>query len=348
MINKLNLTELLKISSLLLLMDCSVCAQEISYVRKNKSAREIQYTEEVCYSRSILVKDSIVYTANSNGALYATNLKTKSTVNLLMDRKFEEMRDIEFSGKEILGLQSGSFGMLARTDSTKFIEFILPDSNMWAGTFLDGMDILNNSGFIMGDPKKGFFSLYYSEDAGIVWKECEGKVAAIDGEAGFAASGTNVQVLNDSTYYFVSGGRKSRFFKTSNKGKTWQISSLPYMPSMSSGAFSIHMFSEKEGVIVGGDFKNPELNLNISFFTDDGGKFWINSEIQPRGYRSCVTIQNGVFYTCGTNGLDYSKDSGKTWIPFANGKFYALFSDGLSLFATAENGSFKIFDLINL
>ncbi len=342
-----NLTGLLKISSLILIFNSSAIAQENSYVRKNKSARKIQYSLELCYSRSILVKDSMVYTANSNGALYATNLKTEKSTNLLLNNKFEEMRDIEFSGQEILGMQSGTYGVLAKTNSEELIEYIIPKSGMWMGTFLDGMDILSNTGFIMGDPKKGFFSLYYSENAGLEWKECEGKVAAMEGEAGFAASGTNVQVLNDSTFLFVSGGRKSRFFKTTNKGKTWQITSVPYMTSLSSGAFSIQMFSEQVGVIVGGDYNNPDLRLNISFFTDDGGKFWINSQIQPRGYRSCVIEAKGVFYTCGTNGLDFSKDFGNTWEPFANGNFYALFSDGKNLYATTENGSFKIFDLIN-
>jgi len=344
----LNLTGLLKISSLLLIFNSSVSAQENRYVRKNKSARKIQYTKHLCYSRSILVKDSMVYTANSNGALYATNLKTEKSTNLLKNRKFEEMRDLEFSGKDILGMQSGTYGLIAKTDTENFIEYITPKSSMWIGTFLDGMDILKNTGFIMGDPKKGFFSLYYSENAGLEWKECDGKVAAMDGEAGFAASGTNVQVLNDSTFVFVSGGSKSRFFKTTNKGKTWKITSLPYMTSESSGAFSIYMFSEQIGVIVGGDYKNPDLSLNISFFTDDGGEFWINSETQPRGYRSCVIEEKGVFYACGTNGLDYSQDFGNTWKPFANGNFYALFSYEEKLYATTDNGSFKIFDLVNL
>ncbi len=79
--------------------------------------------------------------------------------------------------------------------------------------------------------------------------------------------------MNDSTFIFVSGGKKSRFFKSTDKGKSWKITSLPYLTSETSGAFSICMISEKIGVIVGGDYSNPDLCLNTCFYTDDGGEY---------------------------------------------------------------------------
>lgn len=341
-----NLIGILKISSFLLLFIHPVTAQDNKYTRKNKNAKIIQYTTDKCYSRSILIKDSIVYTANSNGSLYATDLKTNSSYNLLQNKKFEEMRDLGFSGDYLFGMQSGTYGLLAKTDGEKFIDYITPSSSMWIETFLDGMDFFGSTGFIMGDPKEGYFSLYYCTDGGNTWLECPGKVACYEGEAGFAASGTNVQVLNDSTFIFVSGGKKSRFFKSTDQGNTWAITSLPYLTSESSGAFSIHMISENTGVIVGGDYANPDLDLNTCFYTDDGGKFWINAEEQTRGYRSCVIYVNGVFYACGTNGIDYSMDDGITWKPFAHGNFFSMCADEHSMFATIPNGSFQIFDLV--
>ena len=240
------------ISSIFIFLVAFVFGQENKYTRKNKSAQTIQYsTEKGCYSRSIIVKDSLVYTANSNGSMYATNLKTSKSTNLLANKRFEEMRDIEFSGENLFGMQSGSYGLLAQTNGQKFIDYITPTSSMWIGTFLDGMDFHNKIGFIMGDPKKGYFSLYKSIDGGLKWNECDGKLEAFEGEAGFAASGTNVQVLNDSTFYFVSGGKKSRFFKSTDQGKSWKSTSLPYMTSESSGAFSVCMINDSVGVIVG-------------------------------------------------------------------------------------------------
>lgn len=256
------------------------------------------------------------------------------------------MRDLEWCGEYLLGMQSGTYGLLAKTDGKKFIDYVTPSTSIWIDKFLDGMDFYENTGFIMADPKDGLFSLYFSEDGGTNWKECEGKVAHYEGEAGFAASGTNVQVLNDSTFIFVSGGKKSRYFRSTDKGKSWKITSIPYMTSESSGAFSICMISDSVGVIVGGDYMNPDLCMNTCFYTDDAGEFWINAEEQTRGYRSCVHYANGVFYAAGTNGIDYSTDNGITWKPFANGNFFALCSDEKSLYATIPGGSFQVFELV--
>lgn len=341
-----NLISGIKLSSLLILFCSSLFAQENKHTRKNKNAPIIQYTIDKCYSRSILVKDSIVYTANSNGSMYATDLRTNTSINILQNKKFEEMRDLEFSGDYLFGMQSGTYGLLAKTDGTKFIDYITPASSMWIDKFLDGMDFYGQTGFIMGDPKNGIFSLYHSEDGGNTWKECEGKVETYEGEAGFAASGTNVQVLNDSTFIFVSGGKKSRYFRSTDKGKSWKITSLPYMTGESSGAFSICMISDSVGVIVGGDYANPDLCMNTCFYTDDAGTFWINAEEQTRGYRSCVIFADGVFYAAGTNGLDFSTDNGITWKPFANGNFFSLCADEEHLYATTQKGSFQIFELI--
>ncbi len=321
--------------------------QENKYTRHNKNAPVLSYTTDKCYARSIVIHDSLVFTGNSNGALYRYDLRTKESVNLMKNKKFEEMRDLAFVDGHLIGMQSGSFGLLVRTSPTAFESYISMNNSDWIGTFLDGMDFYGNVGFIMGDPKNDFFSLFYSTDKGATWKACEGKVKAMPGEEGFAASGTNVQVLNDSTLIFVSGGRKSRYFKSTDQGKTWNATSLPYLTSESSGAFSICMISENEGVIVGGDYANPDLNLNTCFYTDDGGKFWLNAEKQPRGYRSCVIEKNGVFYACGTNGIDFSTDKGKSWRPFAHGNFFTMTSDETHLYATIPDGKIQVFDLIN-
>jgi len=322
-------------------------SQLSKYHKKNAQDSVIlQYSTANCNSRSLIVKDSILYSANSNGALYRYDLRTDSVTNLLGERKFEEMRDIEFVGDTLYGMQSGSYGVLARVVNSTFDTYIIAKKKLWYKVFLDGMDFYKSTGFIMGDPVNGFFTLSYSEDGGNTWQACEGKVEANKGEAGFAASGTNVQVLNDSTFIFVSGGLKSRFFKSTNKGKTWVSTSLPYLTNESSGAFSIHMINEKEGVIVGGDWANPDLNLNTAFFTNDGGEFWENAEKQPRGYRSCVIEAKNTMYAAGTNGIDISFDKGETWIPFADGNYLTLTADDKHLYASMPKGRVRVLELV--
>jgi hypothetical protein len=92
-----NLMSALRIFSIIMLFVSNVISQENKYTRKNKTAKIIQYTTDKCYSRSIVFKDSIVYSGNSNGSLYSTNLRNEVSMNLLKNKKFEEMRDIEFS-----------------------------------------------------------------------------------------------------------------------------------------------------------------------------------------------------------------------------------------------------------
>jgi len=343
MINSMRLLSL----SLFVLCFLSAHAQESRYQKKNAQDTIIlQYSNANCNSRSLIVKDSVLYSANSNGALYSYDLKTGKSTNLMENKKFEEMRDIEFVGDTLYGMQSGTYGILARIVESTFDTYIIAKKNLWYKVFLDGMDFHNNTGFIMGDPVNGTFTLSFTEDGGQNWQACEGKVQAIEGEAGFAASGTNVKVLNDSTFIFVSGGLKSRFFKSTNKGKTWVSTSLPYLTNESSGAFSICMLNDQEGVIVGGDWANPDLNLNTAFFTNDGGEFWENADKQPRGYRSCVIEANKAMYAAGTNGIDISFDKGETWIPFADGNYLALTADDKHLYASMLKGKIRVFELV--
>ena len=295
------------------------------------------------YARGLLVEDHRIFTGNSDGTLYYFNTEKETVQMLFRLDNFVEMRDIERSGDFIMGIQSGETGKLVRISNGGATEIIQPE--IWKGVFLDGMDFYGDQGFIMGDPINGIFSLFHSDDKGLNWSKCEGDVEAIKDEAGFAASGTNVQVLNDSTYIFVTGGKQSRYIKSTDNGKTWKDVVLPYYPGEGSGAFSIHFSDENTGMIVGGDYTNPDLKLNTCFYTQDGGESWFNPKNTPRGYRSCVFEKDGVYYCCGRNGIDFSTDGGVNWTAFADGTFYSLGANDQSLIATTTEGKIQLFTL---
>jgi len=334
------------ISSLLLCL-LAFGQKENRYTRTNTTAPVITYSQDLSYSRSLIVDGEQVFLASSNGSLFQYNLITGATKNLMRGRNFEEMRDIALVDSKLVGMQSGKSGLIALMDTTHFIKFCYPQKKVeWMGVFLDGMDFSGKTGFMMGDPIKGFFSLYLTKDGGSTWQLCEGKIAALEGEAGFAASGTNVQVLNDSTFMFVSGGSKSRLFRSVDTGKNWETFEIPFLKGAASGAFSLYFKDLNNGVVVGGDYENPTLSKNNCYFTNDGGKFWVNPKEQVHGYRSCVIEKNEVLYACGTTGIDYSTDFGNTWIPFAYGNYFSLATNGTHLFATIPKGSFQQFKLI--
>ncbi|OFZ62278.1 MAG: hypothetical protein A3D92_24880 [Bacteroidetes bacterium RIFCSPHIGHO2_02_FULL_44_7] len=316
------------------------------YIKKNQKAPVISYGDSLIYARGLHNDSLRIFIGNSDGSVYYYHLGKQKSQLIFKMPEVDEIRDIEKSGNALIAMHSGDNGKLAIIQLDGGVKMLmLPE---WKGVFLDGLDILDKRAFLMGDPVAGKFSLFHSADGGYSWERCAGEVSAADGEAGFAASGTNVQILNDSTYVFISGGLKSRFFKSSDNGRTWTAVDMPYYPGESAGGYSLCFANDSVGVIVGGDYRDVDLGKNSCFFTKDGGKSWYNSQKTVRGYRSCVFYANQVFYSCGTNGIDFSVDGGQEWIPFADGNYFTLGATKDALIATTKNGSFQLFDLIEV
>lgn len=314
------------------------------YIKTNGDPTTHAYGDSAIYARGLYNDSTRIFVGNSDGSIYYINLENNQSKLIFKMRHIDEIRDIEKYDDYIIAMHSGMDSQLIFVSLNGTMNILsLP---MWQGVFLDGMDFMGKRGFLMGDPTMGNFNLFHSNDGGRKWTRCAGTVPAIKGEAGFAASGTNVQILNDSTYIFVSGGAQSRFFKSTDNGASWKNVVLPYYPGESTGAYSICFSNELEGVVVGGDYKDADISLNTCFYTEDGGESWFNSPKPVRGYRSCVYHTGDVFYACGRNGIDFSIDGGKEWIPYANGSFFSLSSTKDKLIATTTNGKIVFFDLI--
>lgn len=315
------------------------------YVRKNKDAPITQYADSGMYARGLYVDSTLLYIGNSNGAIYRYDTEKNTSFLLAKYPSFTEVRDIEVGNGFIYGMQSGDNGKLIKIGPkgpTGFVE--LPE---WKGVFFDAFDFEGEVGFLMGDPVDGIFTLFHTKNGGKSWERCAGDVKAITGEAGFAASGSNVRVMNDSTYMFISGGMSSNFYKSTNSGASWTRVQLPYYPAETIGAYSMCFSDEKIGVIVGGNYKQPELKMNTTYYTSDGGETWYNAITPPNGYRSCVYFVDGIYYACGRNGIDYSDNNGKDWIPFAEGAFFSMTSVNNKLIATMQNARFQTFELVD-
>lgn len=334
----------LVIVSFLMLGSIHEChAQTKKYVRKNRTAPVIIYGDTNMYSRGIYVDSSVVYFASSDGSVIKYNFTENKASRVIKLANRGENRDIEASNGVLFVMQSGDNGSVTKIDTSGYVGFIEPRE--WKGVFMDALDFNGPTGFLLGDPVDGNFTLYHTTNSGISWKPCEGKVPAITGEAAFAASGTNVHIANDSTYFFISGGMRSRFHKSMDNGKTWTSVDLPYYPSATTGAYSMCFADDQNGVIVGGNYKQPELKMNTTYYTHDGGETWYNSFNPPGGYRSCVIHHNGIYYACGQTGIDFSYD-GEEWIPFADGKYFAMSVCNEQLIATMRHGRFQSFDLV--
>ncbi len=327
----------LSLSLLALILGLNVFSQDDLY--KERPFLLHRFGEETTSARGICVVDSIMYLSTSTGEVIRYNLNNEELIQLSDGTKFPELRDIACFESHVVVLCSHTeAGLVFFTSNSKAASPIRATPTSWNNFFLDGMDFYKSNGFLMGDPVDGKFGLFYSDNEGKEWEKCLGELSADTGEGGFAASGTNVQVLNESTFLFVSGGSRSRFFKSTNQGKVWDFIDLPFDTLNSSGPFSVHFSTEKKGIIVGGDYLKPNETKLTSLYTKNGGKKWKKSKKQCNGYRSCVVSNGTLAFACGTNGIDISKNNGKTWKPFAVTNCLAMAIVGEKLFVTTGYG----------
>ena len=193
-----------------------------------------------------------------------------------------------------------------------------------AGTFLDAIRFWDaRHGIAMSDPVAGRFLVLVTADGGDSWTEVTADriPTALEGEGGFAASGSCLTVFGSSHAWFASGGAKvARVYRTVDRGRTWTVHDTPLRAATSSaGIFSIAFRDALHGVIAGGDYQQPMLRGRNLARTSDGGRTWalVDSAVSPAGYRSAVAYVPGisarVLVAVGLSGTDISRDRGGSW-----------------------------------
>ncbi len=219
--------------------------------------------------------------------------------------------------------------------------------------FYDSMfiDIKTGFGVVIGDPTEDCLSVLLTENSGKNWKKipCDILPKIVEGEAAFAASDTNVKIV-DGVIYIISGGKKSRLFMSEDKGSTWQVFDTPIIQGEAmTGAFSMDFYNKRKGIIVGGNYENKKDNSVNKAITRNGGKTWKTvSKDEAFGYASCVQFmpksRGKVLYTCGTSGVYYSTTFGEKWTKILEDTdFYALrFSGKNNIYLAGKNKVTKI------
>jgi photosystem II stability/assembly factor-like uncharacterized protein len=192
------------------------------------------------------------------------------------------------------------------------------------GTFLDALRFWDaRHGIAMSDPVGGKFLLLTTSDGGATWQEIpsESIPPALEGEGGFAASGSCLAVYGASHAWVVSGGaRVARVYHSADRGRTWTVHDTPLRAGVASaGIFSIAFRDARNGVIAGGDYQQPTLRGRNLAVTSDGGATWTltDSASAPAGYRSSVAFvpatRSNSMVAVGLTGTDVSTDGGRSW-----------------------------------
>ena len=193
--------------------------------------------------------------------------------------------------------------------------------------FLDAIHFSDeNNGTVIGDPIEGHLFILTTNNKGATWVQKPNtffQSTLKNGEAFFASSNSNLIQIGNKLL-FVTGGLSSRLWING------MAEAMPIMQGTSStGANSIAISPNgSRVVVVGGDFANDSIAIqNIvgyqlsetpkSSVKDLSTTQLIFKKIDianPKGYKSCVEfIDNNRLITCGTSGVDISKNNGASW-----------------------------------
>ena len=171
-------------------------------------------------------------------------------------------------------------------------------------------------GIALSDSVDGKFPLIATSD-GMNWNPVAVKKmpAALPSEGAFAASGTCIATVGKNDVWFGTGGPAARVFHSPDRGQTWTVAETPIIHGAATqGVFSLVFWTKKDGVAVGGDYKEPEKTENVAAFTHDGGKTWKLHETTAR-ISLGVAVGTQSLVAVGTSGVDVSLDGGNSWDP---------------------------------
>ena len=192
-----------------------------------------------------------------------------------------------------------------------------------AGVFLDAIAFWDDRhGIAMSDPVGGKLFILATDDGGETWTQVPADAAppVLPGEAAFAASGTCLVVQGSSNVWIgTGGGARARVFRSTDRGRTWQVADTPlHAGNAASGIFSLAFSDSRHGVAVGGEYSKPKEEFDNVAVTDDGGATWRRARGPlPRGYMSAVAFvpasAGRQLVAVGLGGTARSDDAGEGW-----------------------------------
>lgn len=302
-------------SLLLVALSFFLNAQQIKILNEEK--KDISF-------RGLSVLDNGVFWVSGNKGTVGMSFNGGKTIKWVNPKGYEnrDFRDIHcWDYKTAIVMAVGSPGVILKTkDGGNTWYEVFKDET--ENVFFDAMDFYErneNIGILVGDPVRHSHPyILITKNKGELWEKVssvEKYPSMVGGEAFFAASGSNVKLINDSTSITISGGSASNF--TLNTKPLFKHT-LGKTGNETSGANGMDYSSfENYGIIVGGDFVNPdssENNLIIFDYDRNSNPVFSKPQTAPKGYKSGVTIiGNSKALVCGTSGVDISTDRGKNW-----------------------------------
>jgi photosystem II stability/assembly factor-like uncharacterized protein len=287
-------------------------SQKISFI-------EIHIDTNFSFRALSVVNDSVAWVAGINGNVGKSVDGGKTwKFNPVKGFKKSDFRTLyAFDANNAIIANAGSPAVILRTCNGGQ-EWIEVYRNEDKSAFFDGIDFWNSGkGMIYGDPIDGKLMLLGTIDGGVSWHNFPEDVRPTveEGEASFAASGTNIRCWGWSCVCIATGGKKSRLLFSENKGISWQPFNLPVLQGANAqGVFSFATTNKRNFVVVGGDYTNEGLKEKTAAYYSHEKKDWLLPKKSTGGYRECVEfISENALIAVGPGGADFSADKGVTW-----------------------------------
>ena len=268
---------------------------------------------------------------NDFGKTWKENIIKYDTFNL-------EFRSISITTTSVFILSVGTPALLFKIEK-KTLNYKLVYNETYDKTFYDSMQFWDNeNGIAVGDPTEDCMSIIITKDGGNTWNKiaCENLPKAVEGEAAFAASNTNISLANDMAF-IVSGGKEANILVGNDYGKSWKKYKTPIIQGQKmTGIFSVDNLSMDTVIIAGGNWSSKENKDKAMAISKDKGITWELKKNNP-GYISCIQFipKTKNLIACSTTGIYYSEDLAESWVKVSKEGYYS--------FQISKNGEFLYF-----
>ncbi|MFF4587176.1 WD40/YVTN/BNR-like repeat-containing protein [Streptomyces sp. NPDC001388] len=262
------------------------------------------------------------------------------------DLQFRDIEAFDARRAVVLAIGEGEASRVYRTDDGG-VTWTESFRNTDAKAFYDCLTFFDRRhGLAVSDPVDGRFRILSTDDGGRSWKVLPdaGMPAALDGEAGFAASGQCLVSAGPKDVWLATGGAaRARVLHSADRGLTWTAADTPVPAGdPARGVFALAFRDRAHGLVVGGDYRADQPSPRSAAATGDAGRSWRPATTAPPAYRSGVTWlphSRTAALAVGPTGTDLTTDGGRTWRTLDTGSYDTVdCAAGLGCWAAGERG----------